>query len=81
VRFHLLIEGGIVKDARVQAFGCPHTLDVAGWLCQELKGHTREALPPGTPADWAASRSVPVEKLGRLLVIEDALRACLLQWS
>jgi len=81
VRFHLLIEGGIVKDARVQAFGCPHTLDVAGWLCQELKGHTREALPPGAPADWAASRSVPVEKLGRLLVIEDALRACLLQWS
>ena len=80
VRFHLLIEGDTVKDARVQAFGCPHTLDVAGWLCQELRGRTRGALPPGRPADWAASRSVPVEKLGRLLVIEDALRACLLQW-
>jgi ABC-type multidrug transport system fused ATPase/permease subunit len=80
VRFHLLVEGDTVKDARVQAFGCPHTLDVAGWLCQELKGRAREALPPGAPADWAASRSVPVEKLGRLLVIEDALRACLLQW-
>ncbi len=80
VRFHLLIEGDTVKDARVQAFGCPHTLDVAGWLCQELRGRTRAALPPGRPADWAASRSVPVEKLGRLLVIEDALRECLLQW-
>jgi len=80
VRFHLLIEGDIVKDARVQAFGCPHTLDVAGWLCQELRGRARGALPPGRPAEWAASRSVPVEKLGRLLVIEDALRACLLQW-
>jgi cysteine desulfurase len=81
VRFHLLVEGDTVKDARVQAFGCPHTLDVASWLCQELKGRTREALPPGAPADWAASRSVPVEKLGRLLVIEDALRGCLLQWN
>jgi cysteine desulfurase len=80
VRFHLLIEGGIVKDARVQAFGCPHTLDVAGWLCEELRGRTRGALPPGRPQDWAARRSVPVEKLGRLLTIEDALRACLLQW-
>ncbi len=80
VRFHLLVEGDTVKDARVQAFGCPHTLQVAGWLCQELKGRAREALPPGKPSDWAASRSVPVEKLGRLLVIEDALRACLLQW-
>ncbi len=80
VRFHLLIAGDTVKDARFQAFGCPHTLDVAGWLCQELRGRTRGALPPGAPGDWAASRSVPVEKLGRLLVIEDALRACLLQW-
>ena len=80
VRFHLLIEGDTVKDARVQALGCPHTLDVAAWLCRELRGRTRGALPPGGPADWAASRSVPVEKLGRLLVIEDALRACSLQW-
>jgi cysteine desulfurase len=80
VRFHLLIAGDTVKEARVQAFGCPHTLDVADWICRELRGRTRQALPPGRPADWAASRGVPVEKLGRLLVIEDALRACLLHW-
>jgi cysteine desulfurase len=80
VRFHLLIEGDTVKDARVQAFGCPHTLQVAAWLSREVRGRSRGALPPGKPSEWAASRSVPVEKLGRLLVIEDALRACLLQW-
>ncbi|HXZ58904.1 MAG TPA: aminotransferase class V-fold PLP-dependent enzyme [Steroidobacteraceae bacterium] len=80
VRFHLLIDGDTVKDARVQVFGCPHTLQVAAWLSREVRGRSRGALPPGKPAEWAASRSVPVEKLGRLLVIEDALRACLLQW-
>jgi cysteine desulfurase len=80
VRFQLLICDDTVKDARFQAFGCPHTLDVAGWLCRELPGRSRAALSPGKPADWAANRAVPVEKLGRLLVIEDALRACLLQW-
>jgi cysteine desulfurase len=80
VRFHLLVSGDIVKDARVQAFGCPHTLDVAGWVCRELPGRSRAALPPGRPTEWAASRSVPVERLGRLLVIEDALKACVLQW-
>jgi len=80
VRIQLRTSGDIVKDARFQAFGCPHTLDVAGWVCGELKGRSRETLPSGGAADWAASRSVPVEKLGRLLVIEDALRACLLQW-
>ncbi|MGO9804069.1 MAG: aminotransferase class V-fold PLP-dependent enzyme [Steroidobacteraceae bacterium] len=80
VRFELLIGDDTVKDARFQAFGCPHTLDVAGWVCRELPGRSRATLPPGKASDWAASRSVPVEKLGRLLVIEDALRACLLQW-
>ena len=80
VRFRLSIEGDTVKDARVQAFGCPHTLDVAGWLCQQLRGRSRSALLPGTPRDWALARAVPVEKLGRLLVVEDALRACLLHW-
>ena len=80
VRFRLRVDGDTVKEARVQAFGCPHTLDVAGWLCQALPGRGRAALAPGAPRDWALARSVPVEKLGRLLVIEDALRACLLHW-
>jgi cysteine desulfurase len=80
VRFHLLVSGDTVKDARVQAFGCPHTLEVAAWLSAQLPGRSRSALQPGAPAEWAESRSVPVERLGRLLVIEDALKACLLQW-
>jgi hypothetical protein len=37
-------------------------------------------LQPGTPADWARTHGVPVEKLGRLLIIEDAVRACLRHW-
>jgi hypothetical protein len=28
------------------------------------------------PAEWAKTLGVPVEKLGRLLVVEDALLAC-----
>jgi hypothetical protein len=80
VRFHLLVADDIVKDARFKAFGCPHTMDTAAWLCRELRGRQRAALIPGTPAAWAASRGVPVEKLGRLLVVEDALRACLAHW-
>ena len=44
-------------------------------FCRELPGRSRATLSPGEPLDWAANRAVPVEKLGRLLVIEDALRA------
>ena len=81
VRFHLLIADDIVREARFQAFACPHTTEVAAWLCKGLRGRTRETLIPGTPADWARALSVPDEKLGRLLVVEDALRACLAHWT
>ncbi|MDB6090523.1 MAG: IscS subfamily cysteine desulfurase [Gammaproteobacteria bacterium] len=80
VRFHLAVDGGIVKDARFQAYGCPHTMQVASWLTRQLPGRTREQGIPGTPAGWAEALSVPVEKLGRLLVVEDALQACLGRW-
>jgi cysteine desulfurase len=79
VRFHLLVAGDTVKDARFQAFGCPHTLAAAAWLTGELRGCRRGDLP-GTPASWAQTLGVPVEKLGRLLVVEDAVRSALQQW-
>ncbi len=81
VRFHLQIAGSSVKEARVQVLGCPHTMDTAAWLCEQLPGRTRESLIPGAPAAWAAARGVPVEKLGRLLIVEDALLACLTHWA
>jgi cysteine desulfurase len=80
VRFHLAVGGGTVKEARFEAYGCPHTMEVAAWLCAQLRGRTRAALIPGTPADWAAARGLPPGKLGRLLIVEDALRACLSGW-
>jgi hypothetical protein len=81
VRFELLVAGDSVKDARFQVFGCPHTMSTAAWVCGALPGRSRAALVPGTPQDWARIRGVPVEKLGRLFAIEDALRACLARWQ
>jgi cysteine desulfurase len=80
VRFHLSAGSGIVKAARFKAYGCPHTLAVADWLTRRLPGRTRDDGPPGTPALWAEELSVPVERLGRLLVVEDALLACFARW-
>jgi len=80
VRFDLVLAGDTVKEARFKAYACPHTTEVAAWLCRELPGRARDALIPGTPAEWAARHGVPVEKLGRLLRVEDALRECLAHW-
>jgi hypothetical protein len=75
VRLMLCIEGDIVKAARFQAYGCPHTLAVCRALVARLPGRRRDALQPGTPEQWRQEVDAPVEKLGRMLIIEDALRA------
>jgi cysteine desulfurase len=85
VRFYLRVDGGIVKAALFQAWGCPHTLAVMAWLTEQLPGRSRALsltqFVPGTPAAWLQALGVPVEKLGRLLIVEDALRAAYLQWN
>ena len=80
IRFRLSVRDGIVKRALVKAYGCPHTLSVAAWVAERLRGRGRVGLPPGTPAEWAQALDVPVEKLGRLLMIEDALADCTRHW-
>jgi cysteine desulfurase len=77
VDFELAIADGIVKSARFSVYGCPHTLAVAAWLCEGLEGSRVDSGIPGNPAEWAAKFEVPTEKLGRLLIVEDALRAAL----
>ena len=76
VRFHLKVAGGRVEEARFQAYGCPHTLAIASWLTERLPGRDRESLIPGRPEEWLAVFAAPVEKLGRLLIVEDALISC-----
>ena len=77
VRFHLRTAHGSVKAALFQAYGCPHTLAVTAWLTEQLAGRAIEQGVPGTPAAWLEALEVPVEKLGRLLLVEDALQAAL----
>lgn len=80
IRFHLRIESGRVTDARFRAYGCPHTLAAAEWVCRHIVGQSvteASAAPLQGAAEWARVLEAPAEKLGRLLIVEDALRACL----
>lgn len=75
VRLALQVEGGFVKDARAQVYGCPETLAACRHLCQGLLGRPITDPRPGTPEQWRQAVSAPVEKLGRMLIIEDAVGA------
>jgi cysteine desulfurase len=80
VIFHILPgAGGRVTAARVSVYGCPDTLRTAAWLAEQLPGRNLENLLPSPPADWLQILHIPREKLGKLLVLEDALRHCLLE--
>jgi hypothetical protein len=44
---------------------------------EQLPGRNLGNLLPGAPTDWLENLQIPREKLGKLLVLEDALRNCL----
>jgi hypothetical protein len=77
IRFELEISQGRVQTVRFRAYGCPYTLATCEWLAGSLEGRPADAPDIGSPLDWARQLEVPAAKLGRLLVIEDALQAAL----
>jgi hypothetical protein len=64
-----------VKDARVQVYGCPHTTAACRHVVAQIRGQPLASLAPGTPEQWRVAVAAPVEKLGQMLIIEDALTA------
>lgn len=70
-------ERSIIQAVRFLAYACPHVIAVADWVAQEAVGRPAE---PALPESVHALRQrfvVPVEKLGRLLIVEDAWIAAL----
>jgi cysteine desulfurase len=79
VRLLLAVQGDRVVEARFQAYGCPHTLAACQALVAALVG--QGAAPQvGTPAEWLTQSGAPADKLGRMLLLEDALQAALAAW-
>jgi NifU-like protein involved in Fe-S cluster formation len=75
VRFEALRDGRRIADCRFQAWGCPHTLAAAALAASRLSGATLEEASAIRAADLARELEAPAEKLGRLLVVEDAIHA------
>ena len=76
VRFELQVIDGIVAAVGFQAFGCPHTVAAASVVADWLEGRTVDAVRAVDVKALCAGLEVPVEKLGKLLRIEDAVVAC-----
>jgi hypothetical protein len=69
--------GPRVLEVRFLAFGCPHVIAAAGLVAEQSEGGAPEPrLPQGVHA-LREQLDAPVEKLGRLFVVEDAWIAAL----
>jgi NifU-like protein involved in Fe-S cluster formation len=75
IRLSASVEDGAVTAMRFRAWGCPHLIAGAEAACAALEGHPVAGLPDWTAADLMEDLAVPVEKTGRILVVEDAVRS------
>ena len=66
-----------VEAARFLAYACPHVIAVADWLAQRAVGRPAEPVLPESVHALRERFEVPIEKLGRLLIVEDAWIAAL----
>jgi NifU-like protein involved in Fe-S cluster formation len=64
-----------IAAARFLAFACPHTIAVAAWVAERAVGEVCAAGLPESVHAISRRFEVPAEKLGRLLIVEDAWAA------
>ena len=60
---------------RFLAWGCPHLIAAAESFCADFEGRSPADLNAFAARDLLRSLPVPVEKTGRILVIEDAVHS------
>jgi len=77
LRIHLYagIENGKILALRFQAWGCPHVIAAAEAFCTDYEGRPASELLEFSATDLMQSLAVPVQKTGRILVLEDAVRS------
>ncbi|MEJ2128657.1 MAG: iron-sulfur cluster assembly scaffold protein [Woeseiaceae bacterium] len=75
IRLYAELEGGIVSKLRFQAWACPHVIAAAEAFCADFEGRPAADLLEFSSSDLMKSLAVPVEKTGRILVLEDAVRS------
>jgi nitrogen fixation NifU-like protein len=69
------VDGDIISGLRFRAWGCPHLIAATEAFCRAFEGRPVSALRAFSAAEIMQTLPVPREKLGRILVLEDAVRS------
>ena len=76
VRFQVQVINGLIRAVRFNVYGCPYTVAAVDWAAEWLEGRETGALLDLGMIDRRKELGVPVDRLGKLLLIEDAAAAC-----
>jgi NifU-like protein involved in Fe-S cluster formation len=77
VRIGLRNQESTVEAVGFLAYACPHVIAVADWVAQTAVGGPAQPVLPESVQALRERFEVPIEKLGRLLIVEDAWIAAL----
>ena len=80
VEFEARVRGGRIAECRFRAYGCPHVIAAASWVAEQAEGRSPGDVQWLEPRRLAELLEAPPHKLGSLLVVEDAYRACVAGW-
>ena len=69
------LKRGRLEALRFRAWGCPHLIAAAEAFCEAYEGADVRELEDFSGAPISRKLDVPVEKAGRILVLEDAVRS------
>lgn len=75
VQLYARVEDGRVAAMRFLARGCPHLVAAAEATCRALEGKKAVEFEDFDATGIRDRLAVPVEKTGRILLLEDAVRA------
>ena len=73
IRLSLGQADGRIESLRFLAYGCPHLIAACELFCRTFEGGPINAIDGFRAADIMRDLPVPVEKTGRILVLEDAV--------
>lgn len=81
VRIEMRAGGEHIEALGFHAWGCPWTIAACSLAVSRLQRAPVAALGHFAPQALAEELGLPVERLGRLLILGDALRNCLADWD
>jgi NifU-like protein involved in Fe-S cluster formation len=64
-----------IESMRFEVWGCPHVIAATEAVCRHFEGSKLSELDKFPSAQIMRDLAVPVEKTGRILVVEDTVRS------